>query len=117
MYFPAGKPNALDILRAYAHGPVDRDMVEAALDFYIMLEPDELGNNGADTLKFDTEIARAYRIMRQYGQQAEPKTIENLQELFYSFSNSDKYRYNITTISVVRLALNDAWAGLYGWLA
>jgi|SRR5476651_389341 len=115
MFFPAGISNALDVVRYYNGGHVERPQVEAALDFYIMLEPDGLGRGGADRIKFTKELANARRIIRQYGEQFMPCKIEVLQDQFYSFSNSNKYRYSMETISVVRTVLSVAWEGLAGW--
>jgi hypothetical protein len=116
MFFPAGARNALDIVRSYRGGIVDRDMVEAALDFYILIEPDPFGRGGGDRAKFTQELINARRIIRRYGEQVVPLTVERLQDHFYSFSNSDKYRYSMETISVVRTAISTAWEGLGGWL-
>jgi hypothetical protein len=115
MFFPAGERNALEIVRSYNGGMVDRDMVEAALDFYILIEPDSFGRGGGDTAKFTKEINNARRMIRRYGELVMPLTLEKLQDQFYSFSNSDKYRYSRETISVVRTVISSAWEGLAGW--
>ena len=113
MYFPATRHDALENVRRYTGGPVSRELVESALDFFIMLEPDEMGRGGTNHDRFKVEIDKANRILQTFGNTA--STFEDLQELFYSFSTSSKYRYTATTISVVRAALNGAWDGIHGW--
>jgi len=120
MYFQAGIKDALDIVRAYAGGEVTRNQAEAALDFYIMIEPEPGDLNSAlvhadHQKKFKVEIEKADKILRQYGEQISPRTLSAMQDHFYSFSNSNKYRYSAETISVVRTELSGAWNGLNGW--
>lgn len=115
MYFPAGIPDALDIVRKYDGGVVRRIDAEAALDFYIMCEPDVFGRGGADMKRFRSEDIKAKRILRRYAEQMLPCNLETLQAEFYTFSNSTKYRYTADTISVVRTMLSTAWEGLAGW--
>jgi hypothetical protein len=115
MFFPAGMHNALNVVRNYDGGHVDREQVEAALDLYIMIEPDGFGHGGANPAKFVKELANAKQIVRRYGQQFLPCDLTVLQDEFYSFSNSDKYRYTAETISVVRTVLSVNWEGLAGW--
>jgi hypothetical protein len=116
MYFREGKHNALEVVRSYHDNDiVDRYMVECALDFFIMIEPDHFGE-AVHTLKFAKEISNAKLIIRRYGERVSPLTLENLQNHFYSFSNDRKYRYSAETISVVRTVISTAWEGLAGWL-
>jgi hypothetical protein len=115
MFFPAGNRDALDSVRAYQGGRVVRAQVEAALDFYILIEPDGFGQGGGSPNKFVHERANARRIIRQYGEQFLPCRLETLQNEFYSFSNSNKYRYSAETISVVRTVISTSWEGLAGW--
>jgi hypothetical protein len=113
MYFPAGNTDALDIVREYTGGLVNRIQVESALDFFIMIEPDF--DQAVDETKFVQEKIQARQIIRQYAVQHLPCSLDVLQDLFYSFSNSNKYLYNIETISVVRTMLSTCWEGLAGW--
>jgi len=115
MFFPAGDRNALETVRRYNDGPVSLIEVEAALDFYIMCEPDSFGHGGADMFMFSSEDIKARRIIRKFAEQHLPCKLETLQAVFYTFSNSDKYRYSAETISVVRTMLSTCWEGLAGW--
>ena len=120
MYFPMGKVDALDIIRKYESGFVSDSMVEACIDFFIMMEPDpqspypEVPHSELQE-RFKKEIETANRMVRQYGEQIQPQTLPHMRGEFYRFTNSLKYRYCPETISVCRTLLNDCWDGIGPW--
>lgn len=117
MRFPAGKRNAVDLIKAYEGGQVSRELVEAVIDLNISLEPDEMGMNGGNRDKYRHELFKGMEIIQAFGKQVQPQTVEALQDAFYSFTNSNKYRFSAVTISVARETLNAGFDGLFGWLA
>lgn len=103
-------------------GKVPRSMVEAVLDFNILLEPDPMDQDGerkykVNTLVWDDTIKKGHLIIRAYGRLLEPATLDRLQTEFYSFTNSLKYRKSPLTISVARTVLDQAWNGMNGWVS
>lgn len=113
---------------SYKGGPVTREMVMDVLDFNILLEPVQSptswtsrSNPLVDDALFDEwqkqwagTIERGHQIIRQYGMQL-PPDFTRMQVEFYSFTNSEKYRKSIVTISVARETLNKSWKGINGW--
>ncbi|AVH85224.1 hypothetical protein RsoM2USA_296 [Ralstonia phage RsoM2USA] len=120
MYFPMGKTDALDTIRKYESGFVSDSMVEACIDFFIMLHPDpqspfpEVPYQELQE-RFKTEIETAKRMVAQYGSQIQPQTLPHMRGEFYRFSNSMKYLYNSETIAVTRNLLNECWNGIGPW--
>ena len=105
---------------AYRGGKVDRQLAEVALDFMVALEADEDDPDAWEKFKQATEqqtdrIKVVDQILRAYGESIEPRTLKAMQDAFYSFSNSLKYRATATSISCVRACLDAAWDGIGPW--
>lgn len=104
---------------SYHGGPVSHADLERALDFLVAIEPDpesEIDYREA-MLPYKEQTDMANRLIRQFGEQIEPKTLEHMQDVFYSFTNSTKYRATSLSISVVYSALNFGWKNIGPWQA
>lgn len=107
-------------INAYNGGLVDRALAEVALDFMVSLEPDPDDPNGChayekSTASYEPVIKKAMLILRSFGESIEPRDLETMQEVFYSFSNSLKYRATAQSIGCVRACLSSAWDGIGPW--
>lgn len=106
-------------INAYTGGFVTRSQVEQVLDFNILLEPADQADPDAEamyaarTAKWQATIEKGNAIVRQYGTQMSSRA--DMQDRFYSFTNSPKYRKTLTSISVARTVLNSCWDGIHGW--
>ncbi|MDR5809294.1 hypothetical protein [Caballeronia sp. LZ019] len=103
-----------------SNAPVSRDDVERELDWLISIEPepeelDTMDDYERLMLPHQRRIEPAGTLLRQYGQQIRPATVEALRDEFYSITESDKYAFDPKAESVARSALSSAWAGLNGW--
>lgn len=125
MRFPEAHPHAVQLVRSYDGFSTSRELVECAIDFFIFIEPDsstleELTKGDkiyADNLiKYKEEIKNANKIVRNFGEQLFPATLENMQDVFYSFSNSRKYLNTREISSIARLTLSTNWTNINGWL-
>jgi len=102
------------------NGKVDRSMLEGALDFLISLEPDPESPDAIELYdlnreKYKSEVVKANKIIRLYGEQIEPKTLEHMQEKFYEIVNSSKYQQSSLHSSVVYSSLSYGWNGIGAW--
>ena len=114
------KVNCPDIEK-WDGGYVSRKLLEKALDLFISLEPVNQSSPTADeeyksNCKVNSDlIARADKIIVNYGMQIYPETLENMQDIYYSITNTPKYRNNPSNCSLVCSVLNSAWDGISGW--
>lgn len=122
MNFPDGIADAKDQVREWAEKerPIaTRHDVEVALDFLIAIEPEDDLNYEPNLEKamqhYSAELTTADKIIKTYGQQIAPRTLDAMQKEFYSFSNLPKYRYSAATCIVVRDALSRNWRGINNW--
>ena len=94
---------------------ITRQQVDAAIDFFIMLE---ISAHDYDAMlrQNAAAIEQHRKVVRQFGEEIRPATVEAMQNVFYSFTNSLKYRKSATTISVARTVLSSNWHGINGWL-
>lgn len=122
MQFPNGIKSAKQQIRDWEEtkGPyVTLHDVEVALDFLISIEPDDDEQYEQNLEKamqyYSVELATADKIIKTFGTQITPRTVDEMQKHFYSFSNNPKYRYSAATIIVVRDALSRNWRGLNNW--
>jgi hypothetical protein len=94
---------------------ITRQQVETALDFFILLEsmPGEYS-----TLKaYNKEAADQHNaIVRQFAEEMQPCTLEHMQDVFYSFTNSPKYRQTMAACSVARTVLSSNWHRVGEWV-
>ena len=114
------KVNCPDIEK-WDGGYVSRKLLEKALDLFISLEPVNQSSPTADEeYKANHEVNKnlieiSKKILVNYGKQIRPETLENMQDVYYSITNSKKYVKNPVNCSVVRSALNRAWDGISEW--
>lgn len=109
----------MNSLKTYSGGIVSRELLEDALDFLISLEADE---NDPDGDAYEKNIAnagetysKAETVIRNFGEQISPRTLSNMQDVYYSFTNSLKYRASAVTLSVATSSLNAGWHGIGNW--
>lgn len=104
----------------YKGGRVDDPTFQAALDFIVSLEY-LVGKEGEpsdyDALcdKYRSTINMAETAIRKFGEQIEPRTLEKMQEVYYSFTNSPSNRKSYAQISVVTSTISDCWNGIGPW--
>lgn len=106
----------------YDCGEVSKELLESAIDFMISIEPNPASPNcdqefKASRKKYATEIKMVGAAIRQYGHQISNKTIESMQDVFYSIINSDKYLQSSKYQSVAYTLLNYYWDGIGPWRA
>ncbi len=104
----------------YDDGEVSKELLEAAIDFMISIEPNPTSPTceqefQASRKQYATEIKMVYAAIRQYGHQISNKTIEGMQDVFYSITNSDKYLQSSKHTSVAYTLLNYYWDGIGSW--
>jgi hypothetical protein len=102
----------------YEGGNVTKVKLEEALDFMISIETDPA--TGAEEyhdnlIKYKREVQMARQAVRKYGEQIFPRTLENMQNEFYSITNSIKYRQSVTHCSVAYSMLSSGWDGIGAW--
>lgn len=115
-------PEAFRFLSSYIAGsPVDEAMLIAALDFFLSIEPrHELGED-MDTYEqrleeFKTEVNAANEVIRQFGRQIRPLTLERMQEIYYAVTRSPKYTQSVEHNSIATSILNHEWHGVGPWV-
>ena len=101
-------------------GIVDEEAFQAALDFIVGLE--RLVGADGEPESYD-ELCEKYRMqldmaessIRAFGLQIQPRTLENMQEVYYSFTNLAKNRQSHTQISAIAATINSSWHGIGPW--
>jgi hypothetical protein len=101
-------------------GPVTRADVHRILAFFIDIEPepDEIGSvEEYDALmeRHHDRIEAGNRTLRAYGEQIEVKTLSNMQEVYYSFTNDPRYLERSLWVAVITSTLRRAWDGVGPW--
>lgn len=109
--------NAVD---AYCGGPVERDLVQAALDFMVSIQPASDDPDGGEKYAIAIDehadtIIKAEAIFRAFGAMIEPDTLENMQQVFYRVVNSPRYGADADARSCVYACLDRAWRGIGPW--
>lgn len=104
----------------YSGGPVDRDLVQAALDFMVAIQPSSEDPDGGRKYSIALDqhsetIGKAQSIFRAFGMMIEPRTLEAMQAAFYRAVNSPRYSDNPDAQSCVYTCLNRAWRGIGPW--
>lgn len=98
--------------------------VHDALEFLIAIEPDpDDDDNDIDTYEdykaymapFSQDIDRAMATLRGFAEQRQPRTLPEMQEDYYGFTNDDRYLDTSEMSAVVTSALRDAWNGVGPW--
>lgn len=101
-------------------GPVTRSDVHQALAFLIDIEPDPDEIESAEEYErimeeYHDQIEARYRTLRTYAEQIENKTLDSMQEVYYSFTNDPRYVQEPLWTSIVTGALSSAWDGVGPW--
>lgn len=105
----------------YNGDPVTRQLVEEAIDFMISLEPIDSSSPNADeeyksnNQLYRNEIIKAQQIFKKFGEQISPLTLENMQEVFYSITKSEKYSSSMIYQSVAHSCLESSWDKIGPW--
>lgn len=104
----------------YDGGKVSKELLEEAIDFMISIEPNTESLTCDQEFKesrnkYKAEINMVYAAIRQYGRQISNKTLVNMQDIFYSIINSDKYLQSPKHGSVAYTLLNHCWNGIGAW--
>ncbi|MEM1182101.1 MAG: hypothetical protein AAGM22_27380 [Acidobacteriota bacterium] len=94
--------------------------LESALDFLIAIEPDPGDVDSTEHYasmmeRYQSQIVQAKSVIRQYGEEIRPRSLEAMQRTFYAIANSPKYRKTAIHASVARSALETGWVGINGW--
>jgi hypothetical protein len=114
--------------RSYA-GPadpsdIDVEDVHEVLQFLIAIEPDPddddidiatVEDYDAYMVPFSQDIDRAMATLRRFAEQRQPRTLQDMQEDYYRFTNDDRYLNTSEMPGVVTSALRDAWEGVGPW--
>ena len=99
---------------------VDDAAFQAALDFIVGLER-LVGADGEpenyDELceKYRMKINMAESSIRNFGLQIQPRALETMQEVYYSFTNLAKNRQSHIQISAIAATINSSWHGIGPW--
>ena len=114
------KPKTKNAVDGYSGGPVDRDLVQAALDFMVHIQPSSEDPDGGEKYaialdEYAETISKAKSIFRAFGAMIEPQTLENMQQVFYRVVNSPRYGDDADARSCVYACLNRAWIGIGPW--
>lgn len=114
------KPKIKVAVDGYSGGPVDRDLVQAALDFMVHIQPSSEDPDGGEKYAIALDehaatITKAKLIFRAFGEMIEPRTLENMQQVFYRVVNSTRYSDDEDARSCVYTCLNRAWIGIGPW--
>lgn len=109
--------NAVD---GYSGGPVERELLQAALDFMVSIQPASDDPDGGEKYAVALDehsgtISKAQSIFRAFGAAIEPQTLEEMQRVFYKVVNSPRYADNSESRSCVYACLNRAWRGIGPW--
>ena len=108
-------------------GPADPneigvDDVHDALTFLIAIEPDP-DDDDIDSgeayegyiARFQADIARAMATLRGFAEQRQPQTLIEMREIYYEFTNDERYLETAEMSGVITSALRDAWHGVGPW--
>jgi hypothetical protein len=110
-------------------GPVNPNEIGAedvheVLEFLITIEPHpDDDDNDIDTVEdyeaymapFSGDIDRAMATLRRFAEQRQPRTLQDMHEDYYSFTNDDRYLDTSEISAVITSALRDAWEGVGPW--
>lgn len=105
---------------SYNGGSVSKEKLEEALDFLVDLEPNPDSISAEEEYEknrkiYKESIEQARVAARKYGEQIRPQTLEAMQEVFYSITNSPKYLQSAIHTSVAYSTLNSCWDGIGPW--
>jgi multidrug efflux pump subunit AcrA (membrane-fusion protein) len=93
--------------------------VLSALDFLVSIEPNPqpqtLAEYKAALAPYEAEIARALAVLRNFAEQMQPATLEEMQVQYYTFTNDKRYLTSPAVTSTAIAYLNEAWNGVGPW--
>jgi hypothetical protein len=101
-------------------GPVARSDVHRVLAFFIEIEPEPEDVDSAEEYaalmdQYRDQIEAGKLTLRAYGEQIKIKTLSNMQEVYYSFTNDPRYLDRALWVYVVTSVLSEAWHGVGPW--
>ena len=100
----------------YAGEHATKEMLLNALDLWVLMECDDQEEYETRTRYYCEELDAADQIIRRYGLQIEPQTLEHMQDVFYSITNSERYlSLGNRAIGCVYACLNGRWDGIGPW--
>lgn len=99
---------------------ITREDVHKALQFLLAVEPEEgevnsQGEYELATAEYKEQIDMAMNTIKEFAKQIEPKTLENMRDIYYSFTNDPDYLQTSASSSVVTYAINNSWHGIGPW--
>jgi hypothetical protein len=103
---------------------IDAEDVHEALEFLVAIEPypddddidiDTVEDYDAYIVQFSQDIDRAMATLRRFAEQRQTRTLQDMQEDYYSFANDDRYLGTSLVSAVVTSALRNAWEGVGPW--
>ena len=118
--------SARRIMRTYGGGPVNRFMVDRALDFLVLVDiwataktrnPAEGSFDNqydACVAGYQADIDIAMSVLRRYGEQ-NLGPLQAMQEKYYATTNAWRYTRDIRVTAAVRSVLTDAWHEIGEW--
>jgi hypothetical protein len=65
--------------------------------------------------QYRDQIEAGKLTLRAYGEQIKIKTLSNMQEVYYSFTNDPRYLDRALWVYVVTSVLSEAWHGVGPW--
>jgi len=102
-------------------GPITRSDVHQVLAFFVSIEPDPEDVDSIEEYQaymdhYQNQITEGNHILRAYGEQIREKTLSNMREVYYSFTNDGRYTNEPKNIAVVTTVLTRAWNGIGPWM-
>lgn len=85
--------------------------VQATLQFLISME--EAGEWVQEKRK--NEIEKGEALLRAFGEQIRPQTLEIMQQVYYSIINGESFQENVFHRATAIAYLNEAWNGVGPW--
>ena len=97
----------------------DEEDVHAALAYLVSIEPDPQPST-YDEYKtalapYETQISRASSTLRTFAEQMQPASLDEMQYVYYRFTNDARYLTSTYIAATVTAYLNEAWNGIGSW--
>lgn len=106
-------------IKKYDGGVVTRALMEDALDYFISIEPDPEKDIDYEAymagFSNDECFMKAHLVLRRFGEEISPRTLEKMQAVFYSITGSPKYLNSSSRCVIARAYLARAWNGIGDW--
>lgn len=97
---------------------VTREMVLTAIKVFTSLESEGSSNKTYEMAKVKRrlEIVEANRIIREYGTQITPMTLDHMQDEYYSLTDIALYGNSAYSASVARTIISSNWNNIGPWV-